>query len=147
MSLIRWNDPMKLMERRNWVESFFADTNDFLKNWKWDNAQELPAVNVKEEKDFFLIEVAAPGMKKEDFKVEVDRGVLSISATTEENKEEKTDNFKRHEFSYRSFKRSFWLPENVMAGKIEAQYENGLLKLKLLKSMQIPENIQTIKVV
>ena len=147
MSLIKWNDPMKLMGKRNWVENFFAETDDFLKNWNWDVSQDVPAVNVKDEKDFFMIDVAAPGMKREDFKVEVDRGVLIISATTEEKKEEKTENFKRQEFSYRNFKRSFWLPENVMADKIEAQYENGILKLKLPKMMEIPEKVKTIKVV
>jgi len=147
MSLIKWNDPMKLMGKRNWVENFFAETDDFLKNWNWDVSQDVPAVNVKDKKDFFMIDVAAPGMKREDFKVEVDRGVLIISATTEEKKEEKTENFKRQEFSYRNFKRSFWLPENVMADKIEAQYENGILKLKLPKMMEIPEKVKTIKVV
>lgn len=147
MSLIKWNDPMKLMGKRNWVENFFAETDDFLKNWNWDVSQDVPAVNVKDEKDFFMIDVAAPGMKREDFKVEVDRGVLIISATTEEKKEEKTENFKRQEFSYRNFKRSFWLPENVMADKIEAMYENGILKLKLPKMMEIPEKVKTIKVV
>ena len=147
MSLIKWNDPMKLMGKRNWVENFFAETDDFLKNWNWDVTQDVPAVNVKDDKEFFMIEVAAPGMKREDFKVEVDRGVLIISATTEEKKEEKTDNFKRQEFSYRNFKRSFWLPENVMADKIEAHYENGILQLKLPKMMEIPEKVKTIKVV
>jgi HSP20 family protein len=147
MSLIKWNDPMKLMGKRNWVENFFAETDDFLKNWNWDVSQDVPAVNVKDEKDFFMIDVAAPGMKREDFKVEVDRGVLIISATTEEKKEEKTENFKRQEFSYRNFKRSFWLPENIMPDKIEAHYEDGILKLKLPKMMEIPEKVQTIKVV
>ena len=147
MSLIKWNDPMKLMGKRNWVENFFAETDDFLKNWNWDLTQDVPAVNVKDEKDFFMIDVAAPGMKREDFKVEVDRGVLIISATTEEKTEEKTENFKRQEFSYRNFKRSFWLPENIMPDKIEAHYENGILKLKLPKMMEIPEKVKTIKVV
>lgn len=147
MSLIKWNDPMKLMGKRNWVENFFAETDDFLKNWNWDVSQDVPAVNVKDEKDFFMIDVAAPGMKREDFKVEVDRGVLIISATTEEKTEEKTENFKRQEFSYRNFKRSFWLPENIMPDKIEAHYENGILKLKLPKMMEIPEKVKTIKVV
>lgn len=147
MSLIKWNEPTKLMGKRNWVENFFAETDDFLKNWNWDMKLDVPAINVKEEKDAFLIDVAAPGMKREDFKVEVDRGVLIISATTEEKKEEKTDTFRRQEFNYRDFRRSFWLPENVMADQIAAQYENGILKLKIPKMENVPEKAKTIKVV
>ena len=147
MSLIKWNEPTKLMGKRNWVENFFAETDDFLKNWNWDMKVDVPAINVKEEKDAFLIDVAAPGMKREDFKVEVDRGVLIISATTEEKKEEKTDTFRRQEFSYRDFRRSFWLPENIMADQIAAQYENGILKLKIPKMENVPEKAKTIRVV
>ena len=147
MSLIKWNEPTKLMGKRNWVENFFAETDDFLKNWNWDMKVDVPAINVKEEKDAFLIDVAAPGMKREDFKVEVDRGVLIISATTEEKKEEKTDTFRRQEFSYRDFRRSFWLPENIMADQIAAQYENGILMLKIPKMENVPEKAKTIKVV
>lgn len=146
MSLIKWNEPTKLM-KRNWVENFFADTDDFLKNFNLDMNAAMPAVNVKEENDAFIIDVAAPGLKKEDFKVEVDRGVLMISATTEEKKEEKTDEFKRQEFSYRNFKRSFWLPESVMTDKIDARYENGILELKIPKMAVLPDKTKTIKVV
>ena len=147
MSLIKWNEPTKLMGKRNWVENFFAETDDFLRNFNWDMNNDLPAINVKEEKDAFIIDVAAPGMKREDFKVEVDRGVLIISATTEEKKEEKTETFKRQEFSYRNFKRSFWLPENIMADQVAAHYENGILQLKLPKMANVPEKVKTIKVV
>ncbi len=147
MSLMKWNEPVKGMGKRNWVENFFTETEDFLKNWNWDMNNGVPAINVKDEKDMFIIEVAAPGMKREDFKVEVDRGVLMISATREEKKEENTENFKRQEFSYRNFKRSFWLPENIMADQIAAHYENGILELKMPKMVNIPEKVKTIKVV
>lgn len=139
MSLVKWNEPTKLMGKRNWIENFFSETDDFFKTWNWDTGNDIPAINVKEEKEAFLIDVAAPGMKKEDFKIEVDRGVLMISAATEEKKEEKTEEFRRQEFSYRNFKRSFWLPENIKADQILATYENGLLKLKLPKMNILPE--------
>ena len=139
MSLIKWNEPTKLMGKRNWIENFFSETDDFFKTWNWDKGLDVPAMNVKEEKEFFMIDVAAPGMKKEDFKIEVDRGVLMISAITEEKKEEKTEEFRRQEFSYRNFKRSFWLPENVKADLITASYDNGLLKLRLPKMTNMPE--------
>ena len=134
MSLIKWNQPSPLTGRRNWIENFFTETDDFFKNWDWDRSNNVPAMNVREEKDAFLIEMAAPGMKKEDFQVEMENGVLMISASTEEKKEEKSAEYKRQEFSYRNFKRSFWLPENIAPDKISAQYENGLLKLTLPKT-------------
>ena len=134
MSLIKWNQPSPLSGRRNWIENFFAETDDFFKNWDWDKNNNVPAVNVWEEKDAFMIDVAAPGMKKDDFKVEMENGVLMISASTEEKKEEKNGEYKRQEFSYRNFKRSFWLPENITPDKISAQYENGLLKLTIPKT-------------
>jgi HSP20 family protein len=134
MSLIKWNQPSPLTGRRNWIENFFAETDDFFKNWDWDRSSNVPAINVKEEKDAYLIEMAAPGMKKDDFKIEMENGVLMISASTEDNKEEKTDHYRRQEFSYKNFRRSFWLPENVTPEKISARYENGLLKLTLSKT-------------
>src|SRR6187455_279986 len=79
-----WNQPSPLTGKRNWIENFFAETDDFFKNWDWDRGNNVPAINVKEEKEAFLIEIAAPGMKKEDFKVEMENGVLTISASAEE---------------------------------------------------------------
>jgi HSP20 family protein len=133
MSLIKFNQPSPLARRRNWVENFFTETDDFLKNWDWNGNYDVPSVNVKEEKENFLIDVAAPGMKKEDFKIDIENGVLMISAAIEDRKEENTPEFKRQEFSYKNFKRSFWLPENIAVDKIAARYENGLLKLTLPK--------------
>lgn len=148
MSLVKWNQPSKLLGRRNWIENFFAEADDFLKNWDWDKESTVPAVNVREEKDAFMIDVAAPGMKKEDFKVEFEKGVLMITGKTEMRREEKTDTFQRKEFSYSDFKRSFWVPDNVNADQISAVYEDGLLRLKLPKLMTMPdEKGKTIKVV
>ena len=75
----------------------------------------------------------------------MDQGVLTISASMEDRKEEKTPEYKRQEFSYRNFKRSFWLPENVAADKIAAHYEDGLLKLTLPKKAVI-ESPQSKKI-
>ena len=133
MSLVKFNQPKMLSGRRNWIENFFSETDDFFKNWDWDRSSDVPAVNVREEENFFFIEVAAPGMKKEDFKVELEKGVLMISAKSEENKEEKDNGYVRREFSFRNFQRSFWMPESVKADNIMATYEQGVLKLKLPK--------------
>jgi HSP20 family protein len=100
----------------------------------------MPAVNVMENEDEYVIEVAAPGMKKDDFKVEVNNGVLSISAEMEEKGEQKNDEkgYTRREFCYSSFNRSFAIPKSeVDEGKIDASYKDGLLKIKLQKREEV----------
>ncbi|MEI5579364.1 Hsp20/alpha crystallin family protein, partial [Streptomyces brasiliscabiei] len=86
-----------------------------------------PAVNVSETDKNYEIEVAAPGMKKDDFKVKVENGAIHISAERKEEKEEKQKNYTRQEYSYNSFSRSFTLPEDVKEDDIKAQYEDGVL--------------------
>ena len=93
----------------------------------------IPAANITERDKDFLIELAAPGMTKKDFKVELENNTLSISSEKEEKHEEKKDGVSRKEFSYNSFCRSFRLPENSKADKIEAEYENGILKVAIPK--------------
>ncbi|MGQ1909077.1 Hsp20/alpha crystallin family protein [Marinifilum sp. RC60d5] len=99
----------------------------------------LPAVNVREDDDEFKIEVAAPGMKKEDFKVSYDNGRLTISSEQKNEYEDKDkDKVTRREFSYQSFQRSFTVAENVVdAEKIAANYENGILYLTLPKREEV----------
>ena len=109
----------------------------------------VPAVNVKEDDDQFTVELAAPGLKKEDFKVEVKEDVLNISF---ENKTEKAEgdhdkNFRYREFSRQSFKRAFRLPETVETNNIEARYENGVLFLAIPKKEEVkPEPARLIEV-
>ncbi len=113
------------------VEHFFRDDDGFFNNWPTNPS--MPAVNITETSDSFRLEVAAPGLKKEDIKVEVDKGVLTIVSENQmENKETKND-FTRREFQYSSFRRSFWLPENVAEEDIKAKYENGLLQITMAK--------------
>lgn len=124
---------MSLMKRTSlmpWADRFFADDDFFNRWWREDR---LPAVNVAETEKEFKLEVAAPGMKKEAFKVEIKEGVLYISAETKFEKEEKEENYMRKEFSFRSFKRSFYLPENVREDSILANYQDGILYLTLPK--------------
>lgn len=114
---------------RDWLDSSLA-------NWKESGAT-LPAVNVKESNDDFRIEVAAPGMTRDDFKVELDNNVLTISSEREEKNEEKDakGNYTRREFSYQSFQRSFSLPESkVLGDKISARYSDGILYVTVPKS-------------
>jgi HSP20 family protein len=99
----------------------------------------LPAVNIKESKDDYLVEVAAPGMNKEDFKIELENNFLVISSEKEDKKEEEVKEFTRREFSYQSFKRSFSLPKTIDDGKIKANYKDGVLKITLPKKEEAKE--------
>ncbi|MGA8854672.1 MAG: Hsp20/alpha crystallin family protein, partial [Christiangramia sp.] len=95
----------------------------------------IPAVNIMETEDSFNVEVAAPGMNKEDFNIELDKDVLTISSE-EKNENETTDKngrFTRKEFSYSTFKRAFSLPDSVDSAKISAAYNNGVLEIALPK--------------
>jgi HSP20 family protein len=114
---------------RDWLDSSLA-------NWRVTGAT-LPAVNVMETNDEFRIELAAPGMKRNDFKVELDNNVLTISSEREDHSEQKDErgNYTRKEFSYQSFQRSFSLPENKVLGeKITARYLDGILYVTVPKS-------------
>jgi len=101
----------------------------------------LPAINVKETPESFVVEMAAPGMKKEDFKVELNNNVLTISSEKQqENEEKENDRYTRKEFSYQSFQRSFQLSrEAVDADNIQAKYENGVLHLTIPKREEVKQ--------
>ena len=147
MSLIKWRNPGELMPAfPNWMENFMRD-DDFFAN-RWTREMTVPAVNVKETDKEFMLEVAAPGMKKDDFKVEVKEGNLYLSAETKMEKEEKSENYTRREFSFSSFNRSFWLPENVKADDIKATYKDGILFISLPKvKVEKKEPGKVIKIV
>lgn len=135
---------MTLLKR---YENRYPSFPSFIDNWlsrdwmDWNNSNysdtntTLPAVNIRENENEFEIEVAAPGMRKEDFKVNLDHDILVVSSEKkEEKKEEKKGNYSRHEFSYQSFQRSFSLPEALVDGdKITASYEEGILHIHLPK--------------
>ena len=130
MSLIKRSEWPSLMNG-TWLSDFFDNDrffdSDMLKK------QSMPSVNVKESDKDFEIEVAAPGLTKKDFKVNVDNGVLTISSEKEEEKEEKEKGYTRREISYASFSRSFTLPENVNEEDVKATYLDGILRLNIAK--------------
>jgi len=110
-------------------------------NWENNNfsttSTTLPSVNIKETADNYEVEVAAPGMDKNDFKVTLDGNLLIISSVKEREESKEEESFTRKEFSYQSFQRSFELPKNVVdEDKISARYENGLLLLSIPKLEQ-----------
>lgn len=100
------------------------------RNWAASN---VPAVNIVEGKEEFRIEVAAPGLNKEDFKINLDNDTLTISANKEVKHEENDEKYTRKEFSYTSFSRSFTLPETINSEKIEAVHKDGILTIHVPK--------------
>ena len=109
---------------------FFRD--DFIQDEWMRRMQDVP-VNVKETDDAFQIELAAPGLKKDNFKVQVKENTLTISFEQQEEKKDEGTKWLRREFSSRSFKRSFSQGEHVDTEKIKAQYEDGVLNIMLSK--------------
>lgn len=105
-----------------------------------------PPVNITETKEGYLVDLLVPGLSKEDFKINLDNKTLTISAEkTVETKEEDHKQLRR-EFSFRSFKRSFTLNEQVDADKIQARYENGVLKLQIAKKEEVQDATKVIVV-
>ncbi len=93
----------------------------------------VPAVNIKENEKDYELELAVPGHKKDDFNIEVDKDVLTVSLEVKSEETEKTENYTRREFSLNSFKRAFTLPESIDSDKIDATYVDGILKFTLPK--------------
>ncbi|PKP01108.1 MAG: heat-shock protein Hsp20 [Bacteroidetes bacterium HGW-Bacteroidetes-9] len=114
------------------VDEFFG--RDFLPGmFEFQTGINMPSVNIVEGKDDFRIEVAAPGLEKNDFKINLENNVLTISSEKEDTNEQKEERYMRREFSYSSFRRSFSLPGTVEADKIAANHSNGVLNITIPK--------------
>jgi HSP20 family protein len=136
------------------MNSFFSDFfgNDFL-DWNpsgfLPNGSTLPSVNLKETEKGFEVELAAPGLKKDDFIIEVHNQILTISSEKKEEKEEKDEkgNYTRREFNYSSFKRSFTLPKSAEENKVQASYDNGVLHIEIAKkAAELEKSMKKIEV-
>jgi len=92
-----------------------------------------PAANIVEQADSFMLEIAAPGLKKDDFKIHLENSILTISAEIEDEKKEEGRNYTRKEFYYGSFSRSFTLPKTIELETIKADYKDGVLKVTMPK--------------
>jgi HSP20 family protein len=116
------------------IENFFTDSI-FSKPMMADTLAfgRLPATNIRETEKEYIVELAAPGLKKKDFVVEVNNDCLEIKVEKEKETEEKGNEFTRREYNYSAFFRSFALPATVNAEKSKAEYENGILKVHLPK--------------
>ena len=118
------------------VNPFFSDVFESILNDSFLSdklATRVPAVNIAETENEFQIELAAPGLKKEDFKINLDKNVLTVSADKKVENVEEGKKFSKREYSYNSFTRSFTLPETADHTKIDAEYVDGILKLNVSK--------------
>ena len=129
MTLARFNQLPNLFDQFfendlfDWSTRNFSDTNTT-----------LPSVNIKEGNESFEVEMAAPGLEKKDFKIELNGDVLTISSEKKvENETKEDEKFTKREFSYQSFSRSFTLPNTVDEDKIKAKYDNGILSVFIPK--------------
>ncbi|ALJ04650.1 heat-shock protein [Pseudalgibacter alginicilyticus] len=133
--------------RSSWFDDFLLGELPTVFSSNFNTGISLPKVNIKEIADAFVVEMAVPGLKKSDFKIDLDNFTLSISAEIEENKEETNENYTRREFGYSSFKRTFTLPETVDDSKINASYNEGVLNIHLPKREEAKQKpARTIKI-
>lgn len=130
MNLIRFNQNPFFSGILNDVEKEFTRTEG---NYNGN----FPSVNIQEDEKQFILEMAAPGLKKDDFKINLENHLLTISKEREVKKEEENDKYTRREFVYNNFSRSFKLPKIIVENKINADYTNGILRITLPKDEKV----------
>jgi HSP20 family protein len=142
---------MKLIKRNDdwgfpsiWEDFFNNDVFNFPA--AVSRGRTVPAVNISENDKEFVVELAAPGMKKTDFNINLERNVLSISSEMKNETKDEGRDFTRQEFSYQSFQRAFTLPESVDQEKVEAKYVDGVLKITLNKKEEMVAKNKEIKI-
>lgn len=144
MALMKFQDQFPSMFNRffendlfDWSTRNFSNTNTT-----------LPSVNIREDENGFEVDMAAPGFEKKDFKIELLNNLLTISSEKQVETETKEgQQFTRQEFSYQSFSRSFTLPNTVEGEKIQAKYENGILKVAIPKKEEAkPKPVKQIEI-
>jgi HSP20 family protein len=131
MTLVKWNkkpDNALLPGFNDVFESILNDTffNDRM-------VSRIPAVKISETEDNYHIEMAAPGLKKEDFQLNLEQNVLNVSVEQSADRQDKQKNYSKREYSYSSFVRSFTLPQSADDGQINATYTDGILRIDIAK--------------
>lgn len=133
--------PSRRMNNQNWLPSIF---NDFFDNeWMEKSNATAPAINVLENEKSYDLEVAAPGMTKEDFKVTLDENgdlVINMEKKQENNEDKENGHYLRREFSYSKYQQTMLLPDDADREKINAQVENGVLKVNIPKIVKVQPN-------
>lgn len=138
---------MTLVKRNynNW-NSLLDDFLGNVANGHSEKELNVPPVNIQEKDEFFQMDVAAPGLQKQDFKLSVNDGLFTLSFEKENNHETKVEKMHRQEFSIKSFKRTFTLDEKIDADNISAKYENGILHITLPKKEEVKVQPKEISV-
>ncbi|MEA3479108.1 MAG: Hsp20/alpha crystallin family protein [Bacteroidota bacterium] len=136
MTLVKWSN-----------HPIFSDLFDGMPTKNHHHCESnKPAANIVENNDGFNIEFAVPGMNKSDFSIDLDENILTVSTSREEEKEEDKVNYRRREFNYRNFSRSFTISDNIDTESIRADYKQGVLSISLPKKEEAkdkgPKNIK-----
>ncbi|WP_134089910.1 Hsp20/alpha crystallin family protein [Olivibacter sp. XZL3] len=140
----------RFIDTNNRMKTFDPWVNNLIDNLRYDGSgrsvSRFPAVNVAESAEGYRVEFAVPGFSKEEFKISIEKDVLTVSGEHKaESLDEKTQ-YSRREFSYSSFKRAFTLPESVDTNKIEANYKDGVLILAIAKKEEVKPVVKEISV-
>ena len=126
-------------------DEFFGDA--WMSNfWKNENGMSVPSANIAEGAKEFRIEIAVPGLSKEDFKINLEENVLTISSEKERKEEKNEETYMRREFGYSSFRRTFILPDTVQGEKITAEYKDGVLNVTVPKKEESAKIQREIKI-
>ena len=145
MNLIKHNPYGPMSKRNIFDEVFNRSISDFVGS---DFVMNMPSVNIVENETGFELELAAPGLGKDEFKIDIEKDRIFVSAKKEDEEEVTEGKFTRKEFNYSSFKRSFFLPKSIDREGIEANYVNGVLSVVLPKRAEvvIEEKGRTIEI-
>lgn len=144
MSLIKFNNGNKGSVLTPFNDLFESVFNDSILSDRM--MSRVPAVNVSEDSDKYLIELAAPGLRKEDFKIQLDKNLLTISVERNAEQKEQGKFYNKREFSYQSFVRSFALPDSADDSAIEAEYIDGLLTIHVAKKDEAKQVVRQIEI-
>jgi HSP20 family protein len=149
MTLVKFNN--RPANGFSLLDNFFNEIPTFFKDDFSSNSKDFIPVNVKETDNAYQLEVVAPGFEKNDFKVNLDKNILTISSerkneVKDDSGTERTEQQIRREYSFRSFKRSFTIDEKIDAEKVEAKYVNGVLTLNLPKKEEVKVSAKEISI-
>ncbi|HCF64507.1 MAG TPA: hypothetical protein DEU93_10440 [Chitinophagaceae bacterium] len=145
MTLVKVNRPLS-RTFEGFMNDFFNDFPVAVSKTFREDVMSFPPINITEKENAYQIELAAPGYDKADFKISMEGNVLNISSEKKDEQKEETDKSIRREFSYKAFKRSFTLDEKIDVEKIDARYENGVLKLELPKKQATQATAKEINI-
>lgn len=132
--------------RRNFRPFFPSLFDDDFFTTTPTRANSLPAVNIREDDKNYYLELAVPGMDKKDLKIDIDEDVLTVSSESRNESEDKSEGYTRKEFSYSSFVRSFYIPENVNKDSIQANYREGILTVSFPKAEEKKKITKEVKI-